>query len=481
MAGIEIEGLATVYPNGVRAVDGLDLSVADGEFFALLGPSGCGKTTLLRTIAGLESATEGSVRIDSADVTRLEPGKRGVAMVFQDYALFPHMTVSENITYPLKVRRVAAATRSGVASRTAGELSLQGLLERRPGQLSGGQQQRVALARAIASEGKVLLLDEPLSNLDARLRLEARTFLKKLQRDLGITTVFVTHDQAEALALADRIAVMQSGKLRQLGTPREVFARPTNTFVANFIGSTPMNLLPGVVTSGPGPGAGSAGAGSASAGLAGAGLAGAGSASWGAAGSESGSGTGESPSDTVGARSGSGLADWGAAGSESVGSGAGESPSDTVGARSGTSGISSGTSGISSGTSGASSASFGDGWGGSSGLGVVSVAGGWLPAAISAVPAGAEVTVGIRPEYLTLSTGDVAGPCIRGSVVVAENLGTMSLVSVECDGVLVGVTVPEEDEPAPGTPVVLTAPAQRVLLYHRESGELLARQPAVVG
>jgi multiple sugar transport system ATP-binding protein len=381
MAGIDIEGLATVYPNGVRAVDGLDLTVADGEFFALLGPSGCGKTTLLRTIAGLEPASEGTVRIDSADVTRLEPGKRGVAMVFQDYALFPHMTVSENITYPLKVRRVAASTRSEVAERTGGELSLQGLLERRPGQLSGGQQQRVALARAIASEGKVLLLDEPLSNLDARLRLEARTFLKKLQRDLGITTVFVTHDQAEALALADRIAVMESGKLRQLGSPREVFARPANTFVANFIGSTPMNLVPGVVAGGSARGA--------------------------------------------------------AGGSA-------------------------------------------DGFSGASG-GVVSVAGGSLPAATMSVPAGAEVTVGFRPEYLTLSTGDVSGPSIRGSVVVAENLGTMSLVSVDCDGVLIGVTVPEEDEPAPGTPVVLTATENRVLLYDKESGELLARQPAVVG
>lgn len=363
MAGIDIEGLATVYPNGVRAVDGLDLTVADGEFFALLGPSGCGKTTLLRTIAGLESATEGTVRIDSVDVTRLEPGKRGVAMVFQDYALFPHMTVSENITYPLKVRRVAPSTRAEVAERTGAELSLQGLLERRPGQLSGGQQQRVALARAIASEGKVLLLDEPLSNLDARLRLEARTFLKKLQRDLGITTVFVTHDQAEALALADRIAVMQNGQLRQLGSPREVFARPTNTFVANFIGSTPMNLLPGVVAA----------------------------------------------------------------------------------------------------------------------EGTVALAGGSLPATTSSVPARAEVTVGIRPEYLTLSTGDVSGPSLRGTVVVAENLGTMSLISVDCDGTLIGVTVPEEDEPAPGRPVALTASAQRVLLYDKESGELLARQPAVVG
>ncbi|WP_329005182.1 ABC transporter ATP-binding protein [Kribbella sp. NBC_00709] len=368
MAGIDIESLATVYPNGVRAVDGLDLHVADGEFFALLGPSGCGKTTLLRTIAGLEAASEGTVRIDAADVTRTEPGKRGVAMVFQDYALFPHMSVSENITYPLKVRRVAAATRAETAERTAGELSLQGLLERKPAQLSGGQQQRVALARAIASRGKVLLLDEPLSNLDARLRLEARTFLKKLQRDLGITTVFVTHDQAEALALADRIAVMDSGKLRQLGSPREVFARPSNTFVANFIGSTPMNLLPGKVSSSSG----------------------------------------------------------------------------------------------------------------SSEVGAVSVAGGSLPATTASVPEDAEVTVGIRPEYLTVASGDVTGPALRGVVLVAENLGTQSLVTVDCDGTLVGVTVPEETEPSPGSAVVLTAPATRVLLYDRESGELLARQPIPV-
>jgi multiple sugar transport system ATP-binding protein len=250
MAEIVLTELSTVYPNGVRAVDALDTTVADGEFFALLGPSGCGKTTLLRTIAGLEPASSGTVSIGGRDVTGVEPGKRRVTMVFQDYALFPHMTVAENIGYPLRVRRAPKAAQREVAERTAGDLGLDGLLERRPGQLSGGQQQRVALARAIAMEADVLLLDEPLSNLDARLRLEARTFLKRLQRELGLTTVFVTHDQAEALALADRIAVMEAGKIRQLGSPREVFQHPNSTFVANFIGSTPMNLLSGTVRSG---------------------------------------------------------------------------------------------------------------------------------------------------------------------------------------------------------------------------------------
>ncbi|MBP2324045.1 multiple sugar transport system ATP-binding protein [Kibdelosporangium banguiense] len=250
MARITVENLSTVYPNGVRAVDALDLEIADGEFFALLGPSGCGKTTLLRTIAGLEAATEGSVSIGERDVTTVEPGKRKVAMVFQDYALFPHMTVSENIAYPLRVRRQPKARQREVAERTARSLSLAELLDRRPGQLSGGQQQRVALARAVAIDADVLLLDEPLSNLDARLRLEARTFLKRLQQEIGVTTVFVTHDQAEALALADRIAVMESGRIRQLGSPREVFGRPADTFVANFIGSTPMNLIDGAIENG---------------------------------------------------------------------------------------------------------------------------------------------------------------------------------------------------------------------------------------
>ncbi|TDC77200.1 ABC transporter ATP-binding protein [Streptomyces hainanensis] len=250
MAAIALTGLTKDYPGGVRALDGLELDVADGEFFALLGPSGCGKTTILRTIAGLEEATAGTVVIGGDDVTRLPPGRRDVAMVFQDYALFPHMTVTDNVAYPLRIRKVPTAERRGRAAETAGQLGLTKQLDRRPGQLSGGQQQRVALARAMACHPRVFLFDEPLSNLDARMRLEARTFLKRLQRELAVTTVFVTHDQAEALALADRIAVLSDGRVRQVGTPTEVFRRPANTFVASFIGSTPMNLLPGTVTAG---------------------------------------------------------------------------------------------------------------------------------------------------------------------------------------------------------------------------------------
>ena len=250
MSAITTTALVKQYPNGVRAVDGVDLTIGDGEFFALLGPSGCGKTTLLRSIAGLEPITEGTLHIGDEDMTNREPGERGVAMVFQDYALFPHMDVADNIAYPLRIRRVGKAERRATAAGTAGRLSLDGLLERRPGQLSGGQQQRVALARAIATRPEVLLLDEPLSNLDARLRLEARSFLKELQSELRVTSVFVTHDQAEALALSDRMAVMKDGKIQQVGTPREVFHRPANIFVASFIGANPMNLTPGVVRDG---------------------------------------------------------------------------------------------------------------------------------------------------------------------------------------------------------------------------------------
>jgi multiple sugar transport system ATP-binding protein len=250
MAKVELHELAKQYPNGVRGVDGVDLHIEDGEFFALLGPSGCGKTTLLRTIAGLEQATEGRVVIGDRDVTALGPGDRDVAMVFQDYALLPHMNVVDNIAYPLRIKKAKKADRREKARQTGEGLSLAPYMERMPSQLSGGQQQRVALARAIAVHPSVFLFDEPLSNLDARLRLEARTFLRRLQRELGVTTVFVTHDQAEALAMSDRMAVMEAGRIRQLGTPREVFQRPANLFVANFIGSTPMNLLPAVVQAG---------------------------------------------------------------------------------------------------------------------------------------------------------------------------------------------------------------------------------------
>jgi ABC-type sugar transport system ATPase subunit len=228
----------------VRAVDGVNLSIADQEFVALLGPSGCGKTTTLRMIAGLEQPTGGTVHIGERDVTTLPPRDRDIAMVFQDYALYPHMTVFENVGYPLKVRGTAASEMQTRVRSVAKNLQIDQLLDRRPGQLSGGQQQRVALARAVVHNAQVTLYDEPLSNLDTKLRLEARAFLKHLQREVGVTSVYVTHDQAEAMAMADRIVVMNQGRIMQVGTPLEIYREPANTFVAAFIGSPPMNLLP---------------------------------------------------------------------------------------------------------------------------------------------------------------------------------------------------------------------------------------------
>jgi multiple sugar transport system ATP-binding protein len=371
MADIVLDGLVKEYPGGVRAVDGLDLTIRDGEFFALLGPSGCGKTTLLRTIAGLETATGGTIRIGGRDVTALAPGARQVAMVFQDYALFPHMTVRDNVAYPLRIKKQGRTERNGRVSDAAAALSLGHLLDRRPGQLSGGQQQRAALARAVVTHPDAFLFDEPLSNLDARLRLEARTFLKRLQRDLGVTTVFVTHDQAEALALSDRMAVMDAGRIRQIGTPKEVFRRPASTFVAGFIGSTPMNLVPASVER------------------------------------------------------------------------------DTL-----------------------------------------RVAGSLVAIpepARSHVRDGERLVFAARPEYMSFSPTEVATG-LPGTVVIVENLGVGSLVSLEvADDTIVQVTVPEDEEPEPGSRGWAVPAPQRVLLYRADDGELVgsgrapSAEPAPVG
>jgi ABC-type sugar transport system ATPase subunit len=243
MASLSLEGIEK-YFGAVHAVDNVNLSIEDGEFVAFLGPSGCGKTTTLRMIAGLELPDGGSLRIGSQDVTNLPPRARDIAMVFQDYALYPHMTVLENVGYPLKVRGVPQSELVDRVKQVARQLQIDALLDRRPAQLSGGQQQRVALARAVVHKAQVTLYDEPLSNLDTKLRVEARAFLKRLQHDVGVTSVYVTHDQAEAMALADRIVVMNAGKVLQVGKPMDVYRRPANTFVASFIGSPPMNLLP---------------------------------------------------------------------------------------------------------------------------------------------------------------------------------------------------------------------------------------------
>ena len=225
------------------AVRGLSLDVHDHELLVLLGPSGCGKTTALRMLAGLEAVDRGDIRIDGASVVGLEPKDRDVALVFQSYALYPHLSARENIRYPLKLRRLERAEQDRKVTEVAEMLGIGHLLPRRPVELSGGEQQRVALARAIVRAPRVFLMDEPLSNLDAKLRVHTRTELKTLQRELGTTMVFVTHDQAEAMSLAHRIAIMSVGELQQVGTPDEVYDHPANLFVAEFIGSPPMNIL----------------------------------------------------------------------------------------------------------------------------------------------------------------------------------------------------------------------------------------------
>jgi sn-glycerol 3-phosphate transport system ATP-binding protein len=225
------------------ALHAIDLSAAPGSLVVLLGPSGCGKSTLLRVLAGLEPATSGSLRFGGREVTALPPAARGVSMVFQSYALFPHLSVGENIVFGLRARRVARAERDARLARTAALLGLTPLLERRPAQLSGGQQQRVALARAIVAEAPICLMDEPLSNLDAKLRAEMRHEIRTLQQRLGLTMVYVTHDQVEAMSMADQVVLMRDGRVEQDATPAELYARPASVFAAGFIGTPPMSLL----------------------------------------------------------------------------------------------------------------------------------------------------------------------------------------------------------------------------------------------
>jgi len=231
----------------VTAVDDLTLEVRDREFLVLLGPSGCGKSTALRMIAGLEEPDEGTIAIGDRVVNDIEPKDRDIAMVFQSYALYPHMTVRRNIEFPLKSRHVAAADRAGTVKEVALSLGLEALLDRKPAQLSGGQRQRVALARAIVRRPQAFLMDEPLSNLDAKLRVQTRAELIELQRRLATTVLYVTHDQVEAMTMGHRIAILMDGALQQVGAPQDVYARPANLFVAGFIGNPPMNLLSGCV------------------------------------------------------------------------------------------------------------------------------------------------------------------------------------------------------------------------------------------
>jgi multiple sugar transport system ATP-binding protein len=243
MGGIRLERATKIYPNGVKAVDEVDLEIRDGEFMVLVGPSGCGKSTLLRMIAGLEEVTEGRIFIGDRDVTQLIPRARDIAMVFQNYALYPQMTVDENLGFGLKLRRVPKPTRISRVREVAGTLGLNALMERKPAFLSGGQRQRVAMGRAMVREPKAFLMDEPLSNLDAKLRVSMRSELARLHDRLGVTTVYVTHDQVEAMTLGQRVAVLRDGLLQQCDTPQALFHRPVNLFVAAFIGSPSMNLV----------------------------------------------------------------------------------------------------------------------------------------------------------------------------------------------------------------------------------------------
>ncbi len=248
MADISIRGLTKVYANGVIAVRDVHLDVADGEFLVLVGPSGCGKSTLLRMLAGLEEVSAGELVIGGRNVTDSQPRERDVAMVFQSYALYPHMTVRKNIGYPLKLAGTPSAELEARVRAAARTLQLEAVLDRKPGQLSGGQRQRVAMGRAIVRKPAAFLMDEPLSNLDAKLRVQMRAEIARLQREFGTTTVYVTHDQVEAMTMGDRVAVLNAGRIEQCDTPRTLYDRPANLFVAAFIGSPSMNLFAATVS-----------------------------------------------------------------------------------------------------------------------------------------------------------------------------------------------------------------------------------------
>jgi len=246
MASLSIRRVSKTYGSGAKAVEvihGVDAEIADGEFIVIVGPSGCGKSTLLRMVAGLEEITGGEIAIGGRVVNEVEPAARDIAMVFQNYALYPHMSVYDNMAYGLKIAKVPRAEIDARVNKAAGILEIGGLLDRKPRQLSGGQRQRVAMGRAIVRQPQVFLFDEPLSNLDAKLRAQTRVEIQKLHAELGVTSLFVTHDQIEAMTLAQRMVVMNRGRIEQIGTPAAVYERPQTTFVAGFIGSPPMNLI----------------------------------------------------------------------------------------------------------------------------------------------------------------------------------------------------------------------------------------------
>lgn len=244
MAGVELSGIKKVYPNGAEAVRGVDMKIDNGEFIVFVGPSGCGKSTMLRMVAGLEDVTSGEIKIDERLINDVSPAERDVAMVFQNYALYPHMTVRGNMSYGLKNRGLPKAEIIKKVEDAAKMLRIYDFLDRQPNQLSGGQRQRVAMGRAIVREPKVFLFDEPLSNLDAKLRVQMRIEIKRLQRRMGVTSIYVTHDQTEAMTLADRLAVINDGRIEQMGTPIDLYNNPKTLFVASFIGSPQINLIP---------------------------------------------------------------------------------------------------------------------------------------------------------------------------------------------------------------------------------------------